>query len=156
MKTLNRNMCIFTFFVLSCIVYATPVLADVPTIQNVTFWTNDAGRTILNVTVNHFTPNPSIHYVDMIVTNNNGTIQGFGIDPPQQSQTFNVLCDLGQVSGTPSITIRAHCNVDLDGPTYGPIQVPEFSLLLLIALTFAITLIILGSKRINLGHFSHP
>ena len=111
----------------------TPAFAGTPTITNVVVW-NNGGSTTLNVTVSHIPTGTLVHHVDSIEVNVSGTIDTTPV-PVEPTTEFTIVCDLGPISGTLSATIRAHCTVDLWGPSYGPIQVPELSLPVLL-LTF--------------------
>jgi hypothetical protein len=117
---------------------ATPVFAGIPTITNVVVW-NNGGNTTLNVTVSH-SPQSSFHHADAVEVNVSGTIETL-IVPLEPTTEFVIVFDLGSIAGTPLATIRAHCTIDDWGPSYGPIQVPEFlPPILLLALIFTTTL----------------
>lgn len=118
-----------------------------PVVDNVVVFEN-AGKTMLNVTVSHSPPSPA-HYVDFIEVNLNGTILTFPVDyRPENS--FTVTCDLGPLLENPTATIRAHCKVDGYSQTpFGPIIVPEFqnpTLLLILLLTTSCILISTKTK----------
>src|SRR4030042_6492971 len=118
---------------------ATPAFAGFPTITNVVVG-NNGGNTTLNVTVSHIPAGTSLHHVDSIEVNVSGTIDTTPV-PVEPTTEFTIVCDLGPISGTLSANISAHCTVDLWGPSYGPIQVPELSLpVLLLTLIFATAL----------------
>src|SRR4030042_1178022 len=118
---------------------ATPAFAGFPTITNVIVW-NNAGNTILNVTVSHIPAGTSLHHVASIEVNVSGTIDTTPV-PVEPTTEFTIACDLGPISGTPLATVRAYCNFDGWGPLYGPIQVPELSFpVLLLTLIFATAL----------------
>lgn len=124
---------------------ATPVFAGTPTITNVVVW-NNGGNTTLNVTVSH-SPQSSFHHADAVEVNVSGTIETL-IVPLEPTTEFVIVFDLGSIAGTPLATIRAHCTIDEWGPSYGPIQVPEFlSPILLLALIFTTTLSVAVCRR---------
>jgi hypothetical protein len=115
-----------------------PAFAGTPIVTNVIVW-NNGGNTTLNVTVSH-SPENDLHYVNAIEANVSGTIETLMV-PVEPTTEFTVAFDLGPINGNPSATIRAHCTYDDWGPSYGPIQVPEFlPPILLLALIFTTTL----------------
>jgi len=117
-----------------------PVLAGIPSVINIVVW-NDSGNTALNVTVSHFPSGTPTHHVDAIEVNVSGTIETL-IVPVISSTEFTVVFDLGPINGNPLATTRARCTID--GWTllpYGPIEIPELSLtILLLALILSTTL----------------
>ncbi len=112
------------------------VTAGDPIINDVVVF-EDSGITKLNVTVFH-SPQYSIHYLDSIEVDLNGSVASFPV-AHRPENTFTITCDLGPILGTPTATVRAHCNVDgYSQSSYGPIVVPEFpaiSLLIVLVLT---------------------
>ncbi len=117
----------------------TPAFAGIPTITNVVVW-NNGGNTTLNVTVSHIPAGTSVNYVDSIEVNVSGTIDTTPV-PVVPIIEFTIVCDLGPISATLPVTIRAHCFADGWGQLYGPIQVPELSFpVLLLTLIFATAL----------------
>ena len=72
--------------------------------------TKDGDNTILLVKVRHLNPS-STHYVDIVEIDLDGKIiQVTGLKP-QDAEEFEFRNNLGEVSGTPKIRVRAHCNV---------------------------------------------
>jgi len=127
--------------------FITPVSAGIPTVNNVVVW-GSGGHTILNVTVTHIPASPLAHYVNRIEINVSGTNHIFNV--VQNTTTFTYPCDLGVIEGTPSATVRAHCNVDGYGSWTEPIQVPEFPLhLMLLVLILLTSLVLLASRKIK-------
>ena len=137
---------ILTSSILTCT--ARPVVAGDPIVSDVVVF-DDSGITKLNVTVFH-SPQYSIHYLNSIEVDLNGSIIPFPVAHRPQN-TFTVTCDLGPILGTPTATVRAHCNIDGYSQSYGPTIVPEFtvlSLLLVLVLT-TLTATILFRKRVS-------
>ncbi|MEM2118207.1 MAG: hypothetical protein QW386_04230 [Candidatus Bathyarchaeia archaeon] len=127
--------------------------AGIPAVTNVIVW-NDGGDTVLNVTVSHSPQSQTIpHYLDSIEVNVDGDIQTFTVNFRPET-TFTVPCNLGPISGTPTATVRAHCNIDGYGSWYGPVQIPEFPnsllpLMLLFTLSIAIMILHKTDKSIS-------
>jgi hypothetical protein len=133
--------------VLLIVSFATPVSAIVPQVTNVVVW-NSGGDTILNVTVYH-DPETSSHYVDEIEVDVNGAVQSFQV-AVQPTTTFTIPCNLGPIEGTPSATVRAHCTLHGWSSWYGPLEIPEFSLLvLLLTLTLVTSLAVFAFRKIR-------
>jgi len=120
-----------------CVSFVTPVFAIVPQVTDVVVW-NSGGDTILNVTVFH-DPETSLHHVDMIEVDVSGNIQSFPVEV-QPTTTFTIPCNLGPIEGTPSARVRAHCTVDGWNSWSELLQIPEFSLPVLL-----LTLILIAS-----------
>ena len=138
---------ILVISVLLCLSFATPVFAIVPQVTDVIVW-NSGGDTILNVTVYH-TPETSLHHVNEIKVDVEGNIQTFPVEV-QPTETFTIPCNLGPIEGTPSATVRAHCTVDGWSEVYGPIEIPEFSLpVLLLTLTLVTLLVVFVFRKIR-------
>jgi hypothetical protein len=108
------------------------------------------GITKLNVTVSHSPQSPT-HYLDFIEVNLNGTILTFPVSYRPEN-TFSVICNLGPITGNPTVTVRAHCNVDGYSQTsFGPIVVPEFQnpAMLLILLLVTSCILILSKAKLR-------
>lgn len=142
---------ISVFSVLICAYLTRPVFAGYPMVNDVVVF-EDAGNTMLNVTVFHSPQNPA-HYLDFVEVDLNGTILTFPVDYRPEN-TFTVTCDLGPIIGDPTATVRAHCNIDgYSQSSFGPIVVPEFlnsSLLLMFLLAISI-IAILHASRSNIS-----
>jgi len=145
---LNRPlpMIILVIVALMSVNAVSPVSAIVPTVQKVVPY-DVGGSTYLNITVQHTPQDPTIpHYVDMIkVTMGTNTTQlninSISVSPPNNN--FTVTYDLGPISGTPSITVDAHCLVNGWASSAFPNQawtgtVPEFSLPMLLLVMIAV------------------
>jgi desulfoferrodoxin (superoxide reductase-like protein) len=127
-----------------CIISVAPVKAIVPQVQDVVIW-NSGGETILNITVYH-TPVPTLlHHVDQIEVDVDGSITSFPVDQP--SITFTFQANLGQITGTPSARVRAHCNVHGWSPWSEPLQIPEFSSWIILPLSLISTLFVIIIKK---------
>jgi hypothetical protein len=132
-----------------CMVSVAPVEAIIPQVQDVTVW-NSGGETILNITVYH-TPLTSLHHVDTVEVDVEGNITSFPVDQP--STTFIVQTNLGQITGTPSTRVRAHCTIDGWSPWSETFQVPEFSSLILLSIFIIATVVVViyGKNRQRKG-----
>ncbi len=128
--------------------FAPHAFAIKPVISEVVLW-NRNGNVTLNVTVYH-TPQSSVHYLDFIAVDIDGDIRTFPVSFKPET-TFTVVCDLGPVEGTPMTTVQAHCNIDgYAASAYGPIQISEFWLsILLLMLLFATSFAMLVSRKIK-------
>jgi hypothetical protein len=117
--------------------FSSPVLAIVPEVRSVV--PHDVGGSIyLNVTVYH-TPEITDHHVDTIrvIMGSNTTDMNIGVQPLTPQNTFSVTYDLGQVQGTPNITVEAHCIVNGWSIVDWLGTIPEYTLpVLLVALAF--------------------
>jgi desulfoferrodoxin (superoxide reductase-like protein) len=131
--------------------FAGPVFAVVPEVRSVVPWNN--GRSvILNVTVYH-TPEISAHHVDAIevTMGANTTDLSISVQNLSSDDTFTVPYDLGPVSGTPTITVRAHCNVHGWSTVNWSGVIPEFQVLvLLLALLLTGSIAALFNRKIKL------
>jgi desulfoferrodoxin (superoxide reductase-like protein) len=138
-------MLLFVVLVLFCASFASPAFAIVPEVRNVVAY-DVGGSTYLNVTVYH-TPEQADHYVNSIeaIMGSNTTDLIIGVQTLNASDMFTISYDLGPVSGTPTITVKAHCNIHGWSTVNWTGQVPEFSLpmlLLIFALSTSITVLI--------------
>lgn len=122
-----------------------PVLADVPTVENIEPLTSETD-TILNITVRHASPTGS-HYVDKVEVDLDGTFHDVDLTP-QSTLTFIVQYNMSEVTGTPSVQARAHCTFHGWSGWSEPVVVPEFSTiyLLLILAFVSIAVLLLRSK----------
>lgn len=120
-------------------------LADIPTVENVEPWTSGSD-TILNITVRHALPLTS-HYVDKVEVDIDGTIHDVALTP-QSTVTFVEPYNMGEVTDTPTVQVRAHCNLHGWSGWSDPLAVPEFSTvsLLLILAIVSIAALLLRSK----------
>jgi len=148
-KLLNKSFRLLFLIVVAllCMYLTEPAFAGIPSVQNVVVW-NNGGNTILNVTVSHFPPSPPDHYLNWIEVNVSGTIHTFNLI--QNVTTLIYPCNIGPIGTVQDATIQAHCNVDAYGPVYGPVQVPEFSLpVLLLTMVLGTILAICASRKIK-------
>jgi hypothetical protein len=121
------------------IVSVAPVEAIVPQVQDVIVW-NNGGDTILNITVHH-TPVTVLHHVDRIEVDVDGSITNYPVDQP--STTFIFQANLGQITGTPSARVRAHCTVDGWSIWFETLQIPEFTSWIILPLFMTATFIVI-------------
>jgi hypothetical protein len=139
--------------VLLSVILSKPVSAPVPIVQNVVAY-DVGGSTFLNITVWHNIEIAS-HYIDVIrvVLSGNTTDLQIGVQPLTPSGTFNITYPLGQISGSPTITVDAHCTVNgwassLEHQWTG--QIPEFPtpvLMLAMALTASLAALVLRKAK---------
>lgn len=148
-KTIVTFLIMLIFSVLTCTIFAGPAFAGYPAVNDVVVF-EDAGNTMLNVTVFH-SPQNSVHYLNFIEVDLNGTILTFPVIYRSES-SFTVTCDLGAIIDNPTATVRSHCNIDgYSQSSFGPIVVPEFlnSTLLLILILTSSMAIILHKRLMN-------
>ena len=131
-----------------------PVLADTPAVINVIPW-KSGSDTMLNVTVYHdVSAEIPGHYVDNIEVNVEGNIQNFPQGGPHAyydtvKHYFNVTVGpITGITGTPTATVRAHCNIHLWSQSNWTGQIPEFSMpILLLALILATSVTFFASRK---------
>jgi hypothetical protein len=124
------------------------VFAGLPSVTDIT-WTDSEGNTILNVTINHdqATVPPSNHYINSIVVEIDGVPNTVSLTDNQTTQPFVAQYNMGQVTGTPTVRVRGHCNVHGNGSFSAPVQVPEFSVILLVIFALMSTLSLFFSRK---------
>jgi hypothetical protein len=130
-----------------------PVEAIVPQVQDVIVW-NSGGDTILNITIYH-DPVTTLHHVDGIEVDVEGSITSHPVDQP--STTFTTQINLGQITGTPSSRVRAHCTIDGWSSWSETFQIPEFPNTAILTILLTITAIVVvflrrKIKEISTGH----
>jgi hypothetical protein len=144
---------ILTLAVLLSVGFAGQAFAIQPQVRNVVPY-NVGGSTFLNVTVYHYPEDASIpHYVDKIevTMGGNTTDMSIGVQTLSADNTFNVTYNLGPISGTPTITVRAHCIVNGWSTPYDWTgTVPEFPVpMLLIALALCASGVVYASRKMK-------
>ncbi|MCJ7423196.1 hypothetical protein MUP01_02870 [Candidatus Bathyarchaeota archaeon] len=133
-------------------VLARPVLADQPQMRSVIVY-SDGGRTLLNMTIYHNTETPS-HYVDsvQVIFGSNTTTWQIAPQALASDLTFNITYDAGVVAGSPTATIRAHCNIHDNSSDWSGV-IPEFPiptiLLMLMIMLFSFSTFVLRRIRLN-------
>lgn len=131
------------------------VLADIPTVKSIEPWTSETD-TILNITVRHALPLPS-HYVDKVEVEIDGTVIAVPLTP-QSTVTFVEPYNMGEVTDTPTVQARAHCNLHGWSDWSESLEVPEFltiSLLLILAIVSIAVLLFRANAR-ALGNVCSP
>ncbi len=124
-----------------------PVLADVPSIENIEPWTSGSD-TILNITVRHSSPT-FVHIVDLVSVDVDGNIQNVTL-LSQDTVTFIVQFNMGEVLGTPTVSARARCTVHSWSSWSEPILIPEFTtVFLLFAVVSIPTIVLLLRSRVK-------
>jgi hypothetical protein len=144
---LGQGVLVLTLMLVSGIITSSaihPVLADVATIENVEPWISGAD-TILNITIRHASPT-SIHYVDRIEVDVNGSVE-FTTLFPQSTETFVVPYNIGPVTGTPSVSVRALCTIHAPSDWSEPLIIPELSVILFLLAFVLLPIIAHLSKR---------
>jgi len=141
----KKSLVIGLLLVLSTIICfnINPVSAQQLNIDSVVPYTSGTD-TILNITVTHIAPDASpgvfnpLNFVDTIEIDMDGDIQTLGdvqvvnvADASYGVTTFNIQYNMGEVTGTPTVYVRAN-NLQGNGAWFGPYVVPEFSLFLLV------------------------
>jgi desulfoferrodoxin (superoxide reductase-like protein) len=141
------------------VLHVDPAFATVPIVDSVTAWTRQSdGHTILNITIIHSGYYPT-HYVDWVQINVTGTIKQINLtasSPVDQTanSTFIVPYDMGIVTDTPTVQVRAHCTVHGPSDWSTAMQVPEFSLtqlfltLMVITVAALVLSMVFRSKRL--------
>ena len=79
----------------------------------------------IRLRVDHLNPGAT-HFVDVVEVDVSGQVKSFTLQP-QSNNPFTIELDLGQIQGTPSLKVRAHCNVHGWSGWSDTVQVPEFS-----------------------------
>jgi len=132
-----------------------PAFAIVPQVRSVIPY-NVGSTTYLNVTVYH-QPEEQLHYVNTIRVTMGGNTTDLTIGPqpltPPDFVNFTVAYPLGPVSGTPTITVDAHCTIHGWASPNWTGQIPEFStavLLMTLALATVVVAFVLRKFRSNI------
>jgi len=142
-RDLNKlvMMLILGAFVLSAI-FVRPVLSHPAEIRDVV--PRDVGGvTYLNITVWH-DANSSVHYVDIIEVTDGANTTSLPIDPQslEADGTFAIDYNMGSVSGTPIIIVRARCTITgYSGAVSWTGKIPEFSSVIVLSAFIISTLI---------------
>jgi hypothetical protein len=109
------------------------VSADTPHDISIQPWTSGT-RTTLNITITHDGGAPtSTHYVNTVQVNTSGVVEDITLTP-QSTVTFIVQYDMGEITGTPTVQVRADCTLHGWSGWTSPQSVPEFSLVILLPL----------------------
>lgn len=122
----------------------------------------------LNITINYFPITPSTdtttgvpgNWVDILEVTADGDANEVSIGPviteyDSKEQTFTWQYNLGQISGSTTVTVRGHSSINGWGPTSSPVTVqgsnipaPEFPLLvILLPLILIVSLSLIIIKR---------
>jgi hypothetical protein len=109
------------------------------------------GSVHLNITVWHDVET-SLHYVDNVEVTfgTNTTSLMIGPQPLKPDGTFTFDYDLGQISDTPIINVRARCTISgYSGAVPWTGQIPEFSSIIILPLFMiaALFMVVLFKKR---------
>jgi len=150
----KKSLAIGLLLILSTIICfnINPVSAQTETIDSIDYYTSGTD-TILNITVTHISesmPNQynPLDFVDHIELEIDGAFPYISVntaDAGEGLQHFSVQYNMGEVTGTPTVRARA-CNLQGEGEWYGPVVVPEFSLIHLAPILMVISIAILLIK----------
>ncbi|UCE43628.1 MAG: hypothetical protein JSV57_04525 [Candidatus Bathyarchaeota archaeon] len=146
----GRGIFVVSFMTLTMIAWCqiSPVSADVPDVLSVEPWISGAD-TILNITVRHASPTSS-HYIDVVEVDIEGDVQTINLDPPQSAPTFLVQYNMGEITETPTVQTRAHCNFHGWSSWSEPVVVPEFPAIYLLLMLVIVSIVVLGLKSKSL------
>ena len=118
------------------------VSADTPHDISIQPWTSGT-RTILNITITHDGGAPtSTHYVNTVQVNTSGVVDDITLTP-QSTVTFIVQYDMGEITGTPTVQVRADCTLHGWSDWTNPQSVPEFPLIALFPVFAVLTAAVL-------------
>ena len=118
------------------------VFADIPHNISVQPWTSGT-HTILNITITMDTGAPtSIHYVDIVQVNVSGVVHDLTFTS-QPAATFVVQYDMGEITDTPTVQVRADCTLHGWSSWTNPQSVPEFPLVVLFPVFVVLTVAVL-------------
>ena len=128
-----------------------PVFADVPDVQEIVYWTDGVGNTVLNITIRHNANVPPLsHYVDWIDMEIDGSTTTVPLLNNQTTQIFVAQYNMGQVIDTPTLRARVHCIVHFYGGFSAPLQIPEFSVIQLLGIFVLVSIVSLFLSRKNI------
>jgi len=153
-----RNVSLMYLLILICLisicVFPVEVHANVPVILDMST-VEAAGKVSLEIQINHL--NPSIgqkysadHYVNLVEVEIDGTPHQISVMQPPTAETFKVTYYIGQLTGYPTIRVRAHCTIHGWSEWSQPQVIPEYSNGPITVTVIAI-LFILIMKRISLS-----
>jgi len=100
-----------------------PLILDVSTVEA-------GGQVSLEIQIKHL--NPSIggysadHYVDLIDVEIDGTPYQIQVVQPPTAETFKVTYYIGELTGYPTIRVRAHCTLHGWSEWSQPQVIPEY------------------------------
>jgi hypothetical protein len=133
-----------------------PVSAQTRQIDSIDYYFSGTDL-ILNITVSHQAPQAApgvwgmMNHVDHVDIDLDGDIQTVGdvvtVNTASIEFThFSVQYNMGEVTGTPTVYARAVDNVSIEGEWFGPVVVPEFSLIHLVPILMVVSIAILLIK----------
>ena len=149
-KKVSLVLMLFLAFASIAVFQISHVLADVPHNISIQPWTSGTS-TILNITITMDAGAPtSIHYVDVVQVNVSGVVHDRTFTS-QPAATFVVQYDMGEITGTPTVQVRADCTLHGWSGWTSPQSVPEFSLVILLPLLtiLAAAALFLSSKLLK-------
>jgi len=150
----SRNLS-FTYLLIlvpliSTCVFPVGVHANVPVILDVS--TVEAGGQVsLDIQINHLNPSfggySADHYVDLIEVEVNGTPHQIQVAQPPTEETFTVTYYIGELTGYPTVRIRAHCTIHGWSEWSQPQVIPEFPNGALAATLLSILSILVATRK---------
>jgi len=131
--------------VLSPEVYAnTPIILDISTVEA-------DGKVSLEIEINHL--NPSIggysadHYVNLIEVEVDGTPHQIQVAQPPTAETFKATYYIGELTGYPTIRVRAHCTIHGWSEWSQPQVIPEYPNGPIAAIILSILFILIAKRK---------
>jgi hypothetical protein len=102
----------------------------------------------IKVSISHFdgTSATAVHFIDIIEVNVDGKVQQFTYTYPLEGNPFTVELDLGPITATSVVSVRAHCTVDGWGAWSETVPVPEFPVAAFVSVV-ALAATLLATKR---------
>jgi hypothetical protein len=145
---LNKKTCLVIglFLALSAIgcLNINPVLGGTGNVTGISISTSGID-TILYINVYH--ENVGTSHIDTLEIDIDGNVYSEPVNGPGVN-IFQLEYNMGQVTGTPTVSARVHCDQEGWGPWSDPIVVPEFPLihLLLILISISTAVVLLKSR----------
>jgi len=121
-----------------------PVILDVSTVET-------GGQVSLDIKINHLNPSfggySADHYVDLIEVEVDGEPHQIQVAQPPTAETFTVTYYIGELTGYPTVRIRAHCTIHRWSEWSQPQVIPEFPDRALAAFSLSILSILIVVRR---------
>jgi len=129
----SRDLSLIYLLILSLLIsicrFPAEVHANVPVILDISTLEAD-GKVSIEIQINH--QNPSFggysadHYVDLVEVEIDGTPHQISAMQPPTAETFTVTYYIGELTGYPTIRVRAHCTIHGWSPWTQPQVIPEY------------------------------
>ena len=130
----SRNLPVLYLLILALLIsicgFPVEVQANVPAILDIST-VESAGKVSLDITINHLNPSigqgySSDHYVDLVEVEIDGTSHQISVMQPPTAETFRVTYYVGNVTGFPTVRVRAHCTIHGWSEWSQPQVIPEY------------------------------